>query len=60
MIFIRLMALGTALMLAFMVLAWMLSGERKWLHRAWLVFRVALVAIVVALLMFAGEALIGP
>jgi hypothetical protein len=38
--------------------AWLLTGERRWLRLAWNIFRVALFASVVILLLFAGEALL--
>ncbi|MGQ0655483.1 MAG: hypothetical protein ACT4P4_25015 [Betaproteobacteria bacterium] len=57
MIVIRIIGAATALVLAFMVLTWVFTGERKWLRRAWLVFRVALVVVVVFLLLLFGEAL---
>lgn len=59
MIFIRIIGAATALVLAFMVLTWVFTGERKWLTRAWLVFRIALVVVVVFLLLLFGEALLG-
>lgn len=53
---VRLIGLATALALAAMVALWLLTGERKWLRRAWLLFRIALFAIVLVLLLFFGEA----
>ena len=58
MIFIRIIGAATALVLAFMVLTWLFTGDRQWLKRAWLVFRVALVVVVVFLLLIFGEALL--
>ena len=58
MIFIRIIGAATALVLAFMVLTWLFTGDRKWLRYAWLVFRVALVVVVVFLLLLFGEALL--
>ena len=58
MIFIRIIGAATALVLVFMVLTWVFTGDRKWLRRAWLVFRVALVVVVVFLLLLFGEALL--
>ncbi len=57
MIFIRIIGAATAVVLAFMILTWLFTGERKWLTRAWLVFKAALFVIVVVLLVFAAEAL---
>lgn len=59
MIVIRIIGAATALVLAFMVLSWVFTGDRRWLTRAWLVFRVALVIVVVFLLLLFGEALLG-
>jgi hypothetical protein len=56
-VFIRIIGAATALVLAFMILSWLFTGERKWLVRAWLVFRVALVIVVAFLLLLFGEAL---
>jgi len=53
---VRLIGLATALALAAMVALWLLTGERKWLRRAWLLLRIALFAIVLVLLLFFGEA----
>ena len=57
MIVLRIIGAATALVLAFMILTWLFTGERKWLTRAWLVFRIALVVVVVFLLLLFGEAL---
>ena len=57
MIVLRIIGAATALVLAFMVLTWVFTGERKWLTRAWLVFRIALIIVVVFLLLLFGEAL---
>jgi hypothetical protein len=57
-IVIRIIGAATALVLVFMVLTWLFTGQRVWLRRAWLVFRVALVVVVVFLLLLFGEALL--
>jgi hypothetical protein len=57
-IVLRIIGAITALVLAFMVLTWVFTGDRRWLRRAWLVFRVALVVVVVFLLLLFGEALL--
>jgi hypothetical protein len=41
-----------------MVLAWLLTGERRWLRMAWVTFRYAAFGLLVVLLLFAGEALL--
>lgn len=40
------------------VLAWLLTGERRWLRIAWLIFKYAAFGLLVVLLLFAGEALL--
>jgi hypothetical protein len=40
------------------VLTWLLTGERKWLRLAWLIFKYAAFGLLVVLLLFAGEALL--
>ncbi len=56
MFLVRLVGLATAVALALMIVAWLATGERRWLERAWLLFRIALAAIVVILLLFFAEA----
>lgn len=57
MLLVRLIGLATAVALGLMVLAWLATGQRKWLQRAWLLFRIALCVIVLVLLLFFAEAL---
>ena len=54
----RIIGLLVAVLLAVSVAAWLLTGERKWLRAAWNIFRISLFALVVVLLLFAGEALL--
>lgn len=56
MFLVRLIGLATAVALGLMILLWLATGERRWLHRAWLLFRIALGAIVLILLLFLAEA----
>jgi hypothetical protein len=56
-IVVRILALAAALALGATVLAWLLTGERRWLRIAWLIFRYAVFGLLVVLLLFAGEAL---
>ena len=39
-------------------LAWLLTGDPRWRHRAWVIFKYAVFALTVILLLFAGEALL--
>lgn len=54
---LRILGLAVALALGVTVLAWLLTGERRWLRIAWLIFRYAAFGLLVVLLLFAGEAL---
>jgi cell division protein FtsW (lipid II flippase) len=54
---VRILGLVVALALGATVLAWLLTGERRWLRIAWLIFRYAVFGLLVVLLLFAGEAL---
>lgn len=57
MLLVRLIGLATAVALGILVLTWLITGQRVWLRRAWLLFRVALVIIVLVMLLFFAEAL---
>lgn len=57
MLLVRLIGLATAVALGILVLAWLITGQRVWLRRAWLLFRVALALIVLVMLLFFAEAL---
>lgn len=57
-IVLRIAGLAVAATLAVCVLAWLFTGERKWLRRAWLVFKYAVFVLAFLLLLFAGEALL--
>jgi hypothetical protein len=54
---VRLIGLATAVALGVLILTWLITGQRVWLRRAWLLFRVALVLIVLVMLLFFAEAL---
>lgn len=54
---IRIVGLAVAAALAVSVLAWILTGERKWLRLAWRIFKYAVFVLAFLLLLFAGEAL---
>lgn len=54
---LRLVGLALAVALAFTVLAWTFTGERKWLGLAWRIFKYGVYVLAVVLLLFAGEAL---
>ena len=52
------LALAAVLALGVSVLAWLLTGDRRWLRIAWQVFRYAVFGLALVLLLFAGEALL--
>jgi hypothetical protein len=54
---LRVLGLAVAIALAVTVLAWLLTGEPKWLRLAWLVFKYAAFVLAFVLLLFAAEAL---
>lgn len=53
----RILGLAVALALGATVLAWLFTGERRWLRIAWLIFKYAVFGLLGVLLLFAGEAL---
>jgi len=55
---VRILALAVALALGATVLAWLLTGERRWLRIAWLIFKYAVFGLALVLVLFAGEALL--
>jgi hypothetical protein len=54
----RLVGLAVAVALAVCMLAWVITGERKWLRIAWVVFKYAVFGSALVLVLFAGEALL--
>jgi len=55
---LRILALAAVLALGASVLAWLLTGDRRWLRIAWQVFKYAVFGLALLLLLFAGEALL--
>ena len=55
---LRILALAAVLALGASVLAWLLTGDRRWLRIAWQVFKYAVFGLALVLLLFAGEALL--
>jgi len=55
---LRILALAAVLALGVSVLAWLLTGDRRWLRIAWQVFKYAVFGLALVLLLFAGEALL--
>ena len=54
---LRILGLAAVVALAVTVLAWALTGERKWLRLAWRIFKYAVFVLAFVLVLFAGEAL---
>ena len=52
--------LAVAAVLAVCVLAWLLTGDPRWKRISWKVFKVSVFVILGVLILFAGEALLGP
>jgi hypothetical protein len=57
---VRILAIAVAIALGTALLAWLLTGDRRWLRIAWQIFRYAAFGLLVVLLLFAGEALLHP
>jgi heme O synthase-like polyprenyltransferase len=55
---LRILGVATAVALGVTVLLWAMTGERKWLRLAWRLFRYAVFAIALVLLLFLAERLL--
>jgi len=55
---LRIIGLAVVIALAATTLAWLVTGDRRWLRLAWLVFKYAVFALAGLLLLFAGQALL--
>jgi hypothetical protein len=54
---LRIVGAVVAAALAVTVLAWVFTGDRKWLRLAWQIFKYAVFLFAFLLVLFAGEAL---
>ena len=54
---LRILGLAVVIALGVTVLAWAVTGDRKWLRLAWQIFKYAVFGLAFVLLLFAGEAL---
>ncbi len=54
---LRIIGLAVVIALAFAMLAWLLTRERRWLRLAWNIFKYAVFGFALVLLLFAAEAL---
>jgi cell division protein FtsW (lipid II flippase) len=55
---LRIIGLVVVIALGVAVLAWVFTGDRRWLRIAWLIFKYAVFGVALLLLLFAGEALL--
>jgi hypothetical protein len=55
---LRIIGLAVVIALGVVVLAWVFTGDRRWLRIAWLIFKYAVFGVALVLLLFAGEALL--
>lgn len=54
---LRIIGLAVVIALAFAMVAWLVTRERRWLRIAWRVFKYAVFGLALVLILFAGEAL---
>ena len=54
---LRIIGLAVVIALGFTMLAYVLTGERKWLRLSWRIFKYAVFVLAFVLILFAGEAL---
>jgi hypothetical protein len=54
---LRVAGLAVAVALAFCMVAWLVTQERRWLRLGWLIFKYAVFASAFVLLLFSAEAL---
>jgi heme O synthase-like polyprenyltransferase len=55
---LRVAVLVVAVLIAFSVLAWLMTGQPRWRRRSWAIFKYSVFALAAILLLFAGEALL--
>jgi heme O synthase-like polyprenyltransferase len=55
---LRVAVIAVAIVLAITVIAWLVTGEPRWRRLAWQVFKYAVYALALILVLFAGEALL--
>jgi cell division protein FtsW (lipid II flippase) len=54
---LRIIGLAVVIALAFTMVAWLVTRERRWLRIGWLIFKYAVFGLAFVLILFAGEAL---
>lgn len=55
---LRVAVVVVAVLLAFTVLAWLVTGQPHWRRRSWAIFKYSVFGLTAVLLLFAGEALL--
>ena len=55
---LRVAVVAVAITLAVTTLAWLLTGDARWRRLTWQIFKYAVFALALILLLFAGEALL--
>ena len=55
---LRVAVVVVAIMLAFSVLTWLITGQPRWRRRSWTIFKYSVFGLTAILLLFAGEALL--
>jgi hypothetical protein len=55
---LRIVGLAVVVVLAFTILAWLLTGDARWRRLTWQVFKYAVFGLTAILLLFAAEALL--
>lgn len=55
---LRVAVLVVAVLIAFSVLAWLITGQPHWRRRSWAIFKYSVFGLAAILLLFAGEALL--
>jgi hypothetical protein len=55
---LRVAVVLVAIVMGASALAWLVTGDPRWRYRTWLVFKYAVYALTILLVLFAGEALL--
>ena len=55
---LRVAVVAVAIALAITTVAWLLTGDARWRHRTWQIFKYAVFALTLILVLFALEALL--
>ena len=55
---LRVAVVAVALALAFTTIAWLVTGDRRWRQRSWVIFKYSVFGLTLLLILFAGEALL--